>query len=93
MPELLPMFPRPSGDLNTDPASRCAQGGYRDFGASLAKHSVASVIARDIVDEIPISEIAVVLSRHVRAPVVDNFRTFALKELGRLIVTLMRAGG
>ena len=79
MPELFPMFPRPSGDLNTDSASRCAQGGYRDFGASLAKHSVASVIASDIVDEIPISEIVVVLSKTRSSASRNNFRTFALK--------------
>jgi hypothetical protein len=92
MPELFPMFPRPSGDLNTDLASRCAQGGYRHFGASVVKHSVASVIARDIrdiVDEIPISEIAVVLSKHVRAPVVvqlQNLRSQRVRSGQELFV-------
>ena len=89
MPELFSMFPRPSGDLNTDLASRCAQGGYRHFGASVVKHSVASVIARDIADEIPISEIAVVLSKHVRAPVVvqlQNLRSQRVRSGQELFV-------
>jgi len=50
---------------------------------SAAKHSVASVIACDIVDKIPMSEIGIVVSKPVRASVVDNFKSFALKKLGR----------
>jgi DNA-binding transcriptional LysR family regulator len=51
--------------------------------ASAVKHSVSSVIACDIVDQIPMSEIGIVVSKRVRAAVVDNFRSFALKNLGR----------
>jgi hypothetical protein len=51
--------------------------------ASAVKHSVSSVIACDIVDQIPMSEIGIVVSKRVRAAVVDNFRSFALKSLGR----------
>jgi hypothetical protein len=38
------------------------------------------------------SEIAIVVSKHVRAAVVDNSRSFALEKLGRLgnLRTLMR---
>jgi DNA-binding transcriptional LysR family regulator len=50
--------------------------------ASAVKHSVASVIACDIVDQIPMSEIAMVVNQRGEA-VVDNFRSFALKNLGR----------
>jgi DNA-binding transcriptional LysR family regulator len=51
--------------------------------ASAVKHSVASVIACGIADQIPMSEIAIVVSKQVRAAVVDNFRSFALKSLCR----------
>jgi DNA-binding transcriptional LysR family regulator len=60
-----------------------AHMGIAILPASAVKHSVASVIACQIADEIPMSEIALVVSKRVRAAVVDNFRTFALKELGR----------
>jgi DNA-binding transcriptional LysR family regulator len=61
-----------------------AHMGIAILPASAVKHSVASVIACDIVDQIPMSEIAIVVSKHARATVVDNFRTFALKNLGRV---------
>jgi DNA-binding transcriptional LysR family regulator len=60
-----------------------AHMGIAILPTSAVKHSVASVIACDIVDQIPMSEIAIVVSKHVRAAVVDNFRTFALRKLGR----------
>ena len=50
---------------------------------SAVKHSVASVVACDIVDRIPVSEIAIVVRKGIRTPVVDNFRSFALKHLSR----------
>jgi DNA-binding transcriptional LysR family regulator len=50
---------------------------------SAVKHSVASVVACNIVDRIPISEIGIAVRKGDRAPVVDNFRSFALKTLGR----------
>jgi DNA-binding transcriptional LysR family regulator len=50
---------------------------------SAIKHSVASVVACNIVDRIPISEIGIAVRKGARAPVVDNFRSFALKKLGR----------
>jgi DNA-binding transcriptional LysR family regulator len=60
-----------------------AHMGIAILPASAVSHSVASVIACDIVDRIPMSEIAIVVSKHVRAAVVDNFRSFALKNLSR----------
>jgi DNA-binding transcriptional LysR family regulator len=50
---------------------------------SVVKHSVASVVACNIVDRIPMSEIGMAFRKGTRAPVVDNFRSFALKSLGR----------
>jgi DNA-binding transcriptional LysR family regulator len=60
-----------------------AHMGIAILPASAVKHSVASVIACHIVDRIPMSEIAMAVSKRVRAAVVDNFRSFALKKLGR----------
>jgi DNA-binding transcriptional LysR family regulator len=51
--------------------------------ASAVKYCVASVVACDIVGELPMSEIALVCDKRVRPPAVDNFRSFVLKNLGR----------
>jgi DNA-binding transcriptional LysR family regulator len=49
---------------------------------SAVKHSVASVVACDILDRIPMSEIGMAVRKGTRAPVIDNFRSVALKTLG-----------
>jgi DNA-binding transcriptional LysR family regulator len=59
-----------------------AHMGVAILPASAAQHSVASVIACDIVDKIPMSEIGMAVRKGTRAPVVDNFRSLALKILG-----------
>jgi len=60
-----------------------AHMGIAILPASAVKHGAASVVACDIVDRIPMSEIAIVFSKGARAAVLDNFRTFALKKLSR----------
>jgi DNA-binding transcriptional LysR family regulator len=50
--------------------------------ASTVKHSAASVVACGILDRIPMVEIGIAVSKRLRTPVVDNFRSFALKTLG-----------
>jgi len=50
---------------------------------SVLKHSAASVVACEILDRIPMSEIAIAVSKRFRTAVVDNFRSFALKKLAR----------
>jgi DNA-binding transcriptional LysR family regulator len=50
---------------------------------SVVKHSAASVVACNILDRIPMSEIGIAVRRGARPAVVDNFRTFALEKLGR----------
>jgi DNA-binding transcriptional LysR family regulator len=51
---------------------------------SVVKHySAASVVACEILDRIPMSEIGMAVRKGTRAPVVDNFRSFALEKLGR----------
>jgi DNA-binding transcriptional LysR family regulator len=47
--------------------------------ASAARYSVASVVACEILDRMPMSEIGVAVSKRFRAGVVDNFRSLALK--------------
>src|ERR1700733_9156372 len=49
--------------------------------ASAVKHSGASVVACEILDQIPMCEIGIAVSKGSRAAVVDNFRSFALKKL------------
>jgi DNA-binding transcriptional LysR family regulator len=49
--------------------------------ASAVKVSVASVVACEIADKIPMSEIGIAVQKGKRAPVVDNFRSLALEKL------------
>jgi len=51
--------------------------------ASAVKHSGASVVACEIADKIAMSEIAIAVNKGNRAAVAANFRSLALKELGR----------
>jgi DNA-binding transcriptional LysR family regulator len=51
--------------------------------ASVVKHYVASVVACEILDRIPMVEIAIAVSKRSRTAVIDNFRSFALEKLGR----------
>ena len=51
--------------------------------ASVVKRSVASVVACEIADKIPMSEIAIAVRKGNRAPVVDNFTSLALEKLSR----------
>lgn len=46
---------------------------------SVVKHSAASVVAC-VLDRIPMSEIGMAVRKGPRAPVVDNFRSFALTK-------------
>jgi DNA-binding transcriptional LysR family regulator len=50
---------------------------------SVVKHSAASVVACNIVDRIPMSEIGIAVSKRFRTAIVDNFRSFALEKLDR----------
>jgi len=51
--------------------------------ASAVKHSGASVVACEIAGRTAMSEIAIAVNKGNRAAVVGNFRSLALKELGR----------
>ena len=52
--------------------------------ASAVKHSCAAVAACEIADVIPMSEIGLAVSKRNRRPIVETFRSFALKELVRI---------
>src|SRR5258706_8367172 len=80
---IVPNVAQTAAEISTLISLVDAHIGIAILPASAVKHSVASVIACDIVDQIPMSEIAMVVNKRVRAAVVDNFRTFALKKLGR----------
>ena len=60
-----------------------AHMGVAILPSSAVQHSVASVIACDILDKIPMSEIGIAVRERGRAPVVDKFRSFALEKLSR----------
>src|SRR5258705_527937 len=81
--EIVPNVSQTAAEISTLISLVDAHMGIAILPASAVKHSVASVIACDIVDRIPMSEIAIVASKRVRAAVVDNFRSFALEKLGR----------
>jgi len=81
--KIVPNISQTAAEISTLISLVDAHMGIAVLPASAVKHSVASVIACEIVDQIPMSEIAIVASKHVRAAVVDNFRTFALKKLGQ----------
>src|SRR6202451_3898173 len=59
-----------------------AHMGVAILPSSAVQHTVASVIACDILDKIPMSEIGIAVSERGRAPVVDKFRSFALHRCG-----------
>jgi DNA-binding transcriptional LysR family regulator len=80
---IVPNVSQTAAEISTLISLVDAHMGIAILPASAVKHSVASVIACDIVDQIPMSEIAIVVSKRVRAAAVDNFRSFALKKLGR----------
>jgi DNA-binding transcriptional LysR family regulator len=75
---IVPNVSQTAAEISTLISLVAAQMGVAILPASAVKHSVASVIACDIVDKIPVSEIGIAFSKRDRAAVVDNFRSFAL---------------
>ena len=80
---IVPNVSQTAAEISTLISLVDAHMGIAILPASAVKHSVASVIACKILDHIPMSEIAIVVSKQVRAAVVDSFRSFALKDLGQ----------
>jgi DNA-binding transcriptional LysR family regulator len=80
---IVPNVSQTAGEISTLVSLVDAHMGIAILPASAVKHSVASVIACDILDEIPMSEIGIAVSKGSRATVIDAFRSFALKKLDR----------
>jgi DNA-binding transcriptional LysR family regulator len=81
---IVPNVSQTAADLSTVISLVDGQMGVAILPASAVKHSVASVVACDIVGDLPMSEIALVCDKRVRTPVVDKFRSFALEKLARV---------
>ncbi len=79
---IVPNVSQSAAEISTLISLVDAHMGIAILPASAVEHSVASVIACHIVDRIPMSEIAMAVSKRVRVSVVDNFRSFALRKLG-----------
>ena len=79
---IVPKVSQTAGEIPTLIALVDSGMGITILPASAVKHSVASVVACEILDRIPMSEIGLAVGKRFRAAVVDNFRSFALKNLG-----------
>jgi DNA-binding transcriptional LysR family regulator len=79
---IVPNVTQTAGEVPTLISLVASGMGITIMPASAVKHSVASVVACNIVDRIPISEIGIAVRKGARAPVVDNFKSFALEKLG-----------
>ena len=78
---IVPNVSQTAADLSTVISLVDAQMGIAILPASAVQDSVASVIACEILDKIPMSEIGIAVSKRFRAALVDNFRSFALTKL------------
>src|SRR5258707_15624418 len=79
---IVPNVSQTAGEISTLISLVDAHMGIAILPLSAVKHSVASVIACEIADQIPMSEIGIAVSKGSRAAVIDAFRSFALKRLG-----------
>jgi DNA-binding transcriptional LysR family regulator len=80
---IVPKVSQTAAEISTLMSLVDADMGIAILPASAVKHSVASVVACEIVDRIPMSKVGMAVSKRVRAEVVENFRSFALEKLGR----------
>jgi DNA-binding transcriptional LysR family regulator len=79
---IVPNVTQTAGEVPTLISLVASGMGITIMPASAVKHSAASVVACNVVDRIPISEIGIAVRKGARAPVVDNFKSFALEKLG-----------
>jgi DNA-binding transcriptional LysR family regulator len=78
---IVPNVSKTAGEISMLVSLVDAHMGIAILPLSAVKHSVASVVACDIVDRIPMSEIGIAVSKRSRATVIDAFGSFALKRL------------
>jgi len=79
---IVPTVSQTAGEMPTLISLVDSRMGITILPASAVKHSVASVVACEILDRIPMSEIGIAVSKRFRTAVVDNFRSFSLEKLG-----------
>jgi DNA-binding transcriptional LysR family regulator len=79
---IVPTVSQTAGEMPTLISLVDSHMGITILPASAVKHSVASVVACEILDRIPMSETGIAVSKRFRTAVVDNFRSLVLKELG-----------
>ena len=79
---IVPNVTQTSGEVPTLISLVHSRMGITIAPFSVVKHSVASVVICEILDRIPMCEIAIAVSKRFRTAVIDNFRSFALKTLG-----------
>jgi DNA-binding transcriptional LysR family regulator len=80
---IVPNVSQTAGEISALVSLVDAHMGIAILPASAVKHSVASVVACEIADQMPMSEIGIAVSKGSRPTVIDAFRSFALKNLGR----------
>jgi DNA-binding transcriptional LysR family regulator len=80
---IIPKVRQTAGEMPTLISLVDSGTGVAILPASTVKRSVASVVACEIADKIPKSEIGIAVRKGDRAPVVDNFRALALEKLRR----------
>jgi len=80
---IIPNVRQTAGEMPTLISLVDSGTGVAILPASTVKRSVASVVACEIADKIPMSEIGIAVRKGNRAPVVDNFRSLALEKLPR----------
>jgi DNA-binding transcriptional LysR family regulator len=78
---IIPNVRQTAGEMPTLISLIDSGTGVAILPASTVKRSVASVVACEIADKIPMSEIGIAVRKGNRAPVVDNFRSLALEKL------------
>ncbi len=79
---IVPNVTQTAGEVPTLISLVHSRMGITIMPASAVKHSVASVVACEILGRTPMSEIGIAVDKRFRTAVVDNFRSFALKKLG-----------
>jgi DNA-binding transcriptional LysR family regulator len=79
---IVPTVSQTAGEIPTLISLVDSGMGITILPASAVKHRVASVVACEILDRIPMSEIGIAVSKRFRAAVIDDFRSFALINLG-----------
>jgi DNA-binding transcriptional LysR family regulator len=78
--KIVPNVSQTAGEIPTLISLVDSGMGITILPASAVKHRVASVVACEILDPIPMSEIGIAVSKRSRAAVVENFRSFVLKK-------------